>query len=349
MIFYLKPKGTFIETFPQSDTLFGALCWGIKLLYSEDRLKTMLGKFLAGTPPFLLSSSFPYIENNGKRVHLLPKPISKPLQASPKFLEEIERFKEFEKIIFLSQSIFSDIINNKLMDLDLYNSFSTSEKPKPDSIFIKIGTALFRRDEFPLFPWVELDVSRNAIDRLSSGTIEGNLFYNKEIFLKKFCGIYFLIKLTEFTGSDTMKILKAIMNFYSDRGIGGDVTSGKGQFDIEIKEDEKLFEEPEEASDFLTLSSYYPKQKEWEYFRKNQTRSWFHVMRKKGKIEASYFPCTNIWKNSLLLVKEGSSFPIMKNNKYYGENPIVKKEFKEFNIQQYGFAYAIKRIVKNGN
>jgi len=67
-------------------------------------------------------------------------------------------------------------------------------------------------------------------------------------------------------------------------------------------------------------------------------------MRKKGKIEASYFPYTNIWKNSILVVKEGSSFPAMGNNKYYGENPIVKEKF---NIQQYGFAYDVKRIDGN--
>ncbi|OYD13896.1 type III-A CRISPR-associated RAMP protein Csm4 [candidate division WOR-3 bacterium JGI_Cruoil_03_44_89] len=345
-IFYLKPKGSFIDIIPQSDTLFGAICWGVKILYDEKRLKTMLDKFLKGKPPFLLSSSFPYIENNEKKIHLLPKPISNPLQVSPESLREIERFKEFEKTAFLSQSLFFDIINDELGDLDLYNSFSTQDKS--DSEFIKIGSALFKRDEFSLFPWKELDISRNAIDRLSSGTIEGNLFYNKEIFFKKSCGIYFFIKLTEFAESDTLKILKTVMSFYSDRGIGGDVTSGKGQFDLEIKEDETLFEEPENASDFLTLSSYYPKEKEWRHFRKNQTHSWFQVMRKKGKIEASYFPYTNIWKNSLLLIKEGSSFPIMGDNKYYGENPIVIVK-EEFDVQQYGFAYIVKRIVGDGD
>lgn len=346
IIFYLKPKSSFIETLPQSDTLFGAICWGIKLLYSEKRLKRLLDKFSEGEPPFLLSSSFPYIENNGEKVHLLPKPMSRPLQIRPESLDEIERVKEFENIAFLSQSIFSDIINGKLSELDLFNFFSTMEKLNPGSKFIKIGSLLFKRDEAFLFPWKESDISRNAINRLSGGTIEGNLFYNKEIFIKKSCGIYFLVKLTEFAAPDTLKVLKTVMNFYSDRGIGGDVTSGKGQFDIEIKEVGNLFEEPESANNFLTLSLYYPKEKEWEHFRKNQTRSWFQIVRKKGKIEASYFPYTNtnIWKNSLLLVKEGSSFPVMENNEYYGKNPIVKKGL---NIQQYGFAYDVKRIDEN--
>lgn len=57
---YLEPKATF-KTDLQSDTLFGLICWGIRQVFSEQKLEELLAQFAAGTPPFLLSSAFPFI------------------------------------------------------------------------------------------------------------------------------------------------------------------------------------------------------------------------------------------------------------------------------------------------
>jgi CRISPR-associated protein Csm4 len=69
--FSFRPLSPF-KHFPESFTLFGAICWGVRVLYGEDELEKMLEAFL-NEPPFIISS--PLFEKNGKL--LFPKPILK--------------------------------------------------------------------------------------------------------------------------------------------------------------------------------------------------------------------------------------------------------------------------------
>lgn len=51
------------ETFIHSDTLFSAFCHSYLLLYGEKKLKNLLDRFLKDSPPFFISSSFPFWNN----------------------------------------------------------------------------------------------------------------------------------------------------------------------------------------------------------------------------------------------------------------------------------------------
>ncbi len=68
----LTPTSGF-EILPHSDTIFGAICWGIRTLYGESRLLEILNGFKS-KPPFLLSSAFPWKVVRKKQVYFLPKP-----------------------------------------------------------------------------------------------------------------------------------------------------------------------------------------------------------------------------------------------------------------------------------
>lgn len=333
---YLKPKSYFIHSFPHSDTLFGAICWGIRLLYGESTLKGILASFANGSPPFLLSSTFPYIDLEEKRIHLLPKPERPPLEKFPTTLEDTERIKDFKKIAYVSSSIFTKIIQGKLSEENLYNFFFNRE-------YIKIGSILMEKELIikDLSQLIyDVDIPRNAVNRLTGGTIEGRLFYDKSLFLSKNSGIYFFI---QFNHSQKLeKQIHTVINFFADRGIGGDVSSGKGQFDVEIKEG-TFFTEPENANTFVTLSLYYPNRNDWENFKEDLV--WYEQIRRKGKIESAFTPFTDIWKKSVLMFKEGSTFPLIEGVNYYGENPIVKE--KPFNIQQYGYAFPVRMVLRN--
>src|SRR3990170_2545156 len=91
----LTPLSPF-QGFPASDTLFGAICWGIKRMYGESRLIETLQGF-QDNPKFILSSSFPYIECNSNNLPFYPKPITAGLSASD--IEEIaEAVKEIDGV-----------------------------------------------------------------------------------------------------------------------------------------------------------------------------------------------------------------------------------------------------------
>ncbi|MBL8149871.1 MAG: hypothetical protein JNN15_08080, partial [Blastocatellia bacterium] len=80
MIVYLLPKSPFTKSAPRSDTLFGAICWAIRLLYGQQKLVDIIEKFDAAIEsarplPFLLTSCFPYFQDKQGKIHFLPKPL----------------------------------------------------------------------------------------------------------------------------------------------------------------------------------------------------------------------------------------------------------------------------------
>ncbi|GFP27974.1 type III-A CRISPR-associated RAMP protein Csm4, partial [Candidatus Hakubella thermalkaliphila] len=76
---YLKNPTPFLNELPKADTIFGALCWGLKTLYSETTLLEFINSYLNGDIPVLISSTFPFVEEDGCKHHFFPKPLLKPL------------------------------------------------------------------------------------------------------------------------------------------------------------------------------------------------------------------------------------------------------------------------------
>jgi len=72
--FHIRDRGVSLEEtsmMAHSDTLFGAICWPWKLLHGEDDLIELLEQYKQAKPPFLISSTFPFIGKNW----ILPKPL----------------------------------------------------------------------------------------------------------------------------------------------------------------------------------------------------------------------------------------------------------------------------------
>ncbi|MDI6916955.1 MAG: hypothetical protein QMC80_04070 [Thermoplasmatales archaeon] len=92
-VVYLEPRTSFIGSRIHSDTLFGAICWSIRQIYDKETLENILEKFKNGKPPFLLSSTYPYI-GNGEKKHFLPKPIQKPLRKEVTSMKDLNKLTE---------------------------------------------------------------------------------------------------------------------------------------------------------------------------------------------------------------------------------------------------------------
>ena len=116
----LTPLSPF-HGFPSSDTLFGALCWGIKRIYNESLLTEMLEGFQEN-PKFIISSAFPCVAQNVDSIFFLPKPIMPGLSASDvekmaqtnekkEKVEIITQYKKFKKSEYVSQVIFNRLLN----------------------------------------------------------------------------------------------------------------------------------------------------------------------------------------------------------------------------------------------
>ena len=336
-IIYLKPRSSYRPAM-RSDTLWGAICWGMKMLYGEQRLLDFIESYESGEPvgdakPIYISSAFPYLQQNGKRELYLPRPLLRLRQ------EELEEGATFRETIQKSRA-------------------KKYSKPNP----------LMTLSEFKAGDWepggnhhnqprpkVSVDpMTHNTIDRLTGSTLSSNgrgqLFHTEERRVypvwpkrtesdkdneqekeKAEAGLYFL------ADGDT-DTLKAVLRLLEHYGIGGDRSSGKGRFDIELAEQKIDIPEPSDANAQLALSLYHPDQNELQQYEKatNTSPLQYKTLVRQGWKAASL-------KKPTLYFEEGSVFPLVDGQQMnrLGKNAYGGEHETGHSIIQYGIGFMI--------
>ncbi len=142
-----------------------------------------------------------------------------------------------------------------------------------------------------------------------------------------------------------MKLVESSLRFFAHVGFGGDSSTGKNHFDIEIEHFN--FPEIKDADGFISLSLYHPAKNELEFFKNNPDKFWYELERRKGKLGGQFVNAKDFWKRSLLMFKRLVFASMNKNN--YGKNVIVKEKNKEINftIQQFGYAFNLPIKIVN--
>ena len=312
-IVHLKPGGSFRNEL-HSDTLFGLICWAVRQVFSEERLAGLLERFAGGDPPFLISSAFPYREEEGGIAHFLPRPLLAPAQIedapSP---EEAQRRKRFRKLSWIPAEDFSAFLKGERSEEEYYAS-GAWEGIDPDVR-------------------MQVDRLRTRIDRLSGTTDQsGALFTAPEQWMRG-GGLYFLLE-----GAET-EVVERSLAFLEDFGWGGGNSIGHGRFRAQVEEAE-LFERVEAPDRFVTLSLYHPRAEEVDHFREGD--AWYELVVRKGKVGGHFLWTGDFWKRSVAMFAPGSTFPVLPGRRVYGDNPIVKgrEDGLPFDVQQYGYAFA---------
>lgn len=313
-IVYLTPKAAFRNSL-RSDSLFGLLIWGIREIHGLDRVEEIIQGFVEGKPPFILSSAFPFRTDEGKRSLFFPKPVIKPmrLQATP---EVMVKYKDYKKILWLPEEIFSQFVKGELSGGDFFtgNLWEKIKNPLPKSV----------------------PVMHNTIDRIKGSSIE--LFYTEEYFIRN-GGLFFLMDLNDPVLEEQ---LTGVFQFFEHIGFGGDASVGKAAFKFEVED-----YQPEwlmnEAPQKMTLSLYFPRQDELDFYSEHERDTWYRLELRKGRVGGRLHIQSNVWKNSVTVFKEGSVFPSIPQKTMYGGFPIVKpkKKAQRFNVHYYGYPLMI--------
>lgn len=327
---YLKSLGGFKDGTPRSDTLFGALCWGIYLFYGDEVFMNFLKSYQENEPAVLLSSSFPFFNENNNLIHLFPKICSQPIEL-PSTVKDYKIAKRFIKSEYIDGAIFQEIIDNGYGEQYLWDNFLQG------SYLMSSDGKIISKKKIEFLPFKSQIIPGNAIDRINAGTIKGKLYHTRELFFSSNGGVFILLRCAD---NWVNKIL-AIFRFFGDKGIGGDFSVGKGCYTLEVKE-KFPFNEPKEGTHWVTLSLYYPTNEEWQYYRKKSYDCWYKIAARKGKIESSFSQSTDIWKKTVIMVEEGSTFPVIRNQKIYGSLPVVKEMANGVKILQYGLGFVIR-------
>ncbi|NPV86940.1 MAG: type III-A CRISPR-associated RAMP protein Csm4 [Anaerolineae bacterium] len=264
---YFFPRGSLASALA-SDTLFGAVCWAIRLLDLGD-LAQILSPPKA---PFAFSSTFPFcLCADMSRLRFYPRPawlmpsvadiaavvqdvqrLTKKKAARITVLEQAKDFKK--KTEFLSEAAFAQAVSGKLKANDILRALAKVGDPcvKVFGSFLLLANErceienLLRR----------ATVQRNHIDRLAGATVEGNLFYTQETFFRRGAGLWAALR----TEPETLKsLILPALRYLADSGFGADRSTGKGHFDIEVDlQPITLPQAGDDANAWLTLSRYLP-------------------------------------------------------------------------------------------
>jgi CRISPR-associated protein Csm4 len=241
------------ETVP-SDTLFSALCWGLREAEGTGWLEELLDSFRRGPAPFLLTSTFPWAGG----VRFLPRPMLPPPDpgdgagaAEPPAAPSRKRLKG---VAFISEGIF----RRWLAGESLVGQMAEAN-------FLSGGRLWVSTDERAGLPhglrdvWASGDPAPHvALDRVTAAS---TLYHVGELRYREGCGLWFGVRWRE---PGWREPVEAALSCLGEAGIGGERSTGRGQFRWEPREVEDLPAPGEGARRAVTLSLYHPTRGEVE-------------------------------------------------------------------------------------
>ncbi len=258
-----------------SDTLFAALvdtfrrAGGAPDAFVAPFPRSSLGRDVApdAPAPFRLTSTFPFAGG----VRFLPMPV--PLQriVSPDELKK--RRKAIKRVAFVSEVLFREILDGKVMDDRLFPEPATDapaggvalqngrfwlaaeelDKLPPD-FRVREARALHHRRVF-----AEDQVPRVSIDRVSQAS---DIFHAGRVCFAQGCGLWFGVDWRRpelpLAGERFERIFERLWHILQDDGLGGERSAGYGAFTLHDGQRLSL-PEARAGEPMVLLSRYHPR------------------------------------------------------------------------------------------
>lgn len=318
----LTPYGS-MTTFPDSQTIFGAICWSIRDLYGEKDLEELLDNFFDHENRFVVSSSFieglfrAPITNWAKLDEIIEIGNRLGIESS----ELAIRSKALKKIQYFSEALFRNYLKGEVDRKEVVEDIIS----KGGKYELKGSILHYKDEEVPTLDYYEDYDRRNFINRISGTTDEGQLFYYKRIYVSPESKLYFLIQ------TENIDYYIPIFRYMSDIGIGGDRSVGVNSYRVSF---EGRFEYEKTIEENILLSKYIPYYEEVDW-----DKSYFNIMMNQYKIESRHeFIGQNIVKSEIGCITEGSKIVLKQDKDIYGRLPIVK-ELMDKKIRHNGLGF----------
>lgn len=216
------------RAFPGADSLFGAICWGIRQLHGSSELERWLEPFIGGSPPLLLTSALPVMRLGEETIQLVPMPNRRP-QFDPERLSDRKLLRR------------SPFIDYRL--LDWLGGGSAAEPARlgqalvPESVATNLEKALALsaqrgRQLSAAPPWAEgSDRPRVTVDRLSGASnlfSAGYTFFADRPAIRAGMSLGFIVR-----DESAWPAVESSLALLGETGIGGERSLGNGGFDLE--------------------------------------------------------------------------------------------------------------------
>lgn len=308
-----------------SDTLYSAIFTVWSHIFPDE-----VGSYIgAASPPFLLSSAFPF----QGQAEFYPKPLA-PMKL------DIDR-KHFSRVQFIEAELFQEILSGGKPSFDPKDTRQNGRfwiKPNPDKHVgqpkepsPQNGRTLLGPPETPIMH--EVEVPRVVIDRITN---QGMLYYVSELHFGKNAGLFFWVR---FNVPDIRSRLMQVLRVLGDEGIGLDRSSGKGLFKVN---DDDISDEavpgPNDAARFLTLSLFHPQEEE---VKSNLLHcSGYELVQRGGYVSGRSYR-----RKTLTMFTEGSVFSGSPTAAFGDKEIVLPQDFEgstlNNSIYRYGYAFPI--------
>jgi CRISPR-associated protein Csm4 len=228
-----------------SDSLFAALVARLARSGGAAAADAFCRPFLAGQPPFLLTSTFPL----AGEVRFFPPPLC--ARRTP------EKYggdsKVIKRVAYVSEQLYRRLLEgetlaelgrvSQLQDQELWISAEEFQRlPKP---LCKEGAKLWAKEQRP----------RVKLDRATSAS---ELFFTGQVAFAEQCGLWFGLRWLAADQALRRKVANLLADL-ADAGLGAERASGLGQAQIAVFGDLDL---PDPTQAWTTLSRYLPREDE---------------------------------------------------------------------------------------
>ncbi len=310
---------------PDSQTLFGAMSWGIIDLYTEDVFLKMMAQFKSKTPPFILSNVYPK--------GVLPAP-QLSFRSELMDLKTIFPYlKKFKKIKYFSEAVMRDYLKHpdfsQQLLTDLLNQYIKKQSIQ-SYYYDEKKQVVYKANETVDVPKIQTEkVLKNSLNRISGET---TLYYHYRSFVIPHSQFNFFIE------TDEIEKLKPVLNYLSDTGIGPDKTIGMNHFEVLSVEQVEPFEN--QLSGKFLISKYVPCEEDLEWDKLTEPSYLYKLESYQRHLETRGQFFHDFKAKRVTMFAEGSLLPVTSTQAVYGRLVPVQ-EIASQTIYQNGYGFFI--------
>lgn len=315
----LTPLGSLAGAPPPSPTLYSALCWATAVLFGEAQAQAMAHE-LTCTDAFPLAWS-----GDGQAVRFFPMPAltqrvpelpDRSLGSKQRATLRLNLHKRLKGARYLSEGLFRQAAQGQLSPDSLASAL------QEERIVLR-GACLMSAQEAPLLGMhrparallTSVDTTHNELDRWTLAVVEGRLFQREETFFASQAGLWFALHLPS---DERMRLLPALLRYLEDTGIGGERTTGKGQFRFRLDEPPVELPHAPDADAWLNLSHYLPTADEVQAWQKSSSEPVYRLVHWQARYEAMFAGGEAVYKPLRRMLAPGSTFPLTGRREVYG-------------------------------
>lgn len=213
----------------RSDTLFSAWLSAYARLFTRSEVDEWIEKFKT-SPPFRLSSTFIYQQINGKTVDYLPRPLKSPSRY-PAGEDDLGLIKTYKTLKHIPLEVWQRWYQGEGFSEADREELTTKTTEKVAGTLTRAGAFQYREAfETHKLPKIAVDRITRATNLYHTGMVQYRCEQQQDE-VKSLSGLYFLVEFPE-ADSELENTFLGVLDFLGGEGIGGERSSGAGQFKV---------------------------------------------------------------------------------------------------------------------